>query len=648
MNLIERIKQLGRIWKPVHLCWLFRSLGLPAPPYFIGTTAAIYDQESFRFRDDDGSESGATWYAALNTDVNDLTNDTNYRIRINVKEQNTANGMNENVQFQYSKNLGTWTDITTTSSNIIAIASANFNDLDDTTQQLTTGGFDTTNNAMSETGEAGSNNLDPPQDSYVETELCFQIVDADVSGGDTIDIRVLFDLALDTWTEVPRITVAAGATTHQLAGTVDSVSLLSGTINVERSIAGTSDSVSLLSGAIGIIQQISGASDSISLLSGTLDVKRSVNGTTDSISLLSGTLRIQIDNNKLALISYNQPFQPPVPVSEGSLTQGNKQHLIWQYPGILWTGEGITHQLAGSVDSVSLLSGTIDVERSIAGTSDSISLLSGGINVTKSIIGSADSISLLSGQIIIDILLNGSSDSISLLTGLLNQTHLISGSSDSVSLLSGDLRLTKPLAGTVDSVSLLSGSIVIDILLAGSVDSISLLTGSIDLTKSIQGSVDSVSLLSGTLDVLGVIDLSGSVDSVSLLSGSINLTKDFIGSIDSISLLSGTLDVIVPGVIDLAGTIDSISLLSGSIDIKRDMKGNIDSVSLLSGSIVIDIPLAGSVDSISLLSGTLRILAKGLVIINGTAKSLKISGNQKSLNISGESKSLRIKAVNNG
>jgi len=72
---------------------------------------------------------------------------------------------------------------------------------------LTTGGFDTTNNACSEDGTAGGAALDPPINSYVECELCFQVVSADVANTDTIDIRVLFDGALDTWTQIPRITV---------------------------------------------------------------------------------------------------------------------------------------------------------------------------------------------------------------------------------------------------------------------------------------------------------------------------------------------------------------------------------------------------------------------------------------------------------
>ncbi len=412
--LVEHLKDIGRRWKPIHLCWLFRALGLPVPRYFVATTDPVFDQESFRFRNDDGSESGATWYAILNADVNDLDNDTNYRLRINVKEQNTAVGKNEDIQFQYSHESGAWTNITTTSSYIKAIASADagFSHLGNTTQQLTSGGFDATNAACSETGVSGGATLDPPQDSYVEAELCFQVVSADVVAGETIDIRVLFDLALDTWTQVPRITVAVAATTHYLSGSADSVSLLSGKIGVTRDITGTADSITLLSGALGITQQIVGSADSVTLLSGDLTVttKHLLSGSADSVSLLSGGLRF-------------------------------------------------THGLSGSADSASLLSGAIDLDIKLIGSTDSMSLLSASLGVIRPLAGSADSVSLLSGTVHLTRGLAGSADSDSMLSGEIRLVRSLGGAAGSISLLSGSCDVAIKLAGSADSVSLLSGTL---------------------------------------------------------------------------------------------------------------------------------------------------------------------------------------------
>jgi hypothetical protein len=148
----------------------------------------------------------------LNDHATDLVNDQNYRLRINWKEQNTGAGKNEVPVFAYSYKGGAYTAISTTSSYIKAIASgdAGFNQDDDTTQQLTSGGFDTTNACCSETGECGGTTCDPPQDGYLEAELCFQIVSADVANGDTIDIRCydkLISVPLAQYDQTPRITV---------------------------------------------------------------------------------------------------------------------------------------------------------------------------------------------------------------------------------------------------------------------------------------------------------------------------------------------------------------------------------------------------------------------------------------------------------
>lgn len=48
-------------------------------------------------------------------------------------------------------------------------------------------------------------------------------------------------------------------------------------------------------------------------------------------------MSIDTVNEKLALISYQQPFNTPIPISSDGLGQDDKQHLIWQFPGVLWS-----------------------------------------------------------------------------------------------------------------------------------------------------------------------------------------------------------------------------------------------------------------------------------------------------------------------
>ena len=42
-------------------------------------------------------------------------------------------------------------------------------------------------------------------------------------------------------------------------------------------------------------------------------------------------------NEKLALISYHQAWNTPLPISADGLDQADNQHLLWEYPGVLFT-----------------------------------------------------------------------------------------------------------------------------------------------------------------------------------------------------------------------------------------------------------------------------------------------------------------------
>ena len=50
-------------------------------------------------------------------------------------------------------------------------------------------------------------------------------------------------------------------------------------------------------------------------------------------------MAITTDNEKFALISYHQNWNTPIPISSDIGNDGDKQHLIWEYPGITWGGD---------------------------------------------------------------------------------------------------------------------------------------------------------------------------------------------------------------------------------------------------------------------------------------------------------------------
>ncbi len=174
------------------------------------TAMERWTQIAFQYRDDDGTEVTATDRQAVNVD-DTLNLDTNYRMRVGVQGAHTNGPVSFDltVAFQYNVDGAGWNNITTTSSNVRAVGSANFTDDDATTEQL----------AQSQTFVAGhmDDDGDCPAVSISDTgesefEICFQLRSADLSGGESVEIRIVDSgVALLTYTQTPSITVAAAA-----------------------------------------------------------------------------------------------------------------------------------------------------------------------------------------------------------------------------------------------------------------------------------------------------------------------------------------------------------------------------------------------------------------------------------------------------
>lgn len=196
------------------------------------------DQDSFRGRNDDGSESAATWKATANTNWSQLP-DENFRVRFLVQEDAGGAENNVNLQLQYNHNAAGWNNVSGTSTVVQASASANFADDDDTTQQIGTGTFITPNSGMDENnGLAGeSGNIDFSGNDEVEVEYCCQILSADTATNDTIELRVVRGdgTVLETYTNTPSITVDAAAQTVTVGLAVATTSGLA--VSAERTHA---------------------------------------------------------------------------------------------------------------------------------------------------------------------------------------------------------------------------------------------------------------------------------------------------------------------------------------------------------------------------------------------------------------------------
>lgn len=167
------------------------------------------NQKAFRFYED-GTEAGSTAIDAQNTNISeDNTGDSVVLLRILVEATGIAidTEPDPDWRLQYSKNSGTWTNVTTTSSNVKGFASSNLTDGGATTNRLTGGTGSFISGLISEDGLADGS--DPQAGQYTEYLFALTLIDADTVNADTIDFRLLRDgSTLDTYTVTPRVTIS--------------------------------------------------------------------------------------------------------------------------------------------------------------------------------------------------------------------------------------------------------------------------------------------------------------------------------------------------------------------------------------------------------------------------------------------------------
>ena len=166
-----------------------------------------FTQVAFRIRNDDGSETGATWRQAQNTNDTVAVNG-NVRVRFLVDETASVAWTNRTWNIRYSLNGGAYTLVTGTTPIQVAL-SANFADGDDTTSQLTggTGTFVTNNNGMKEATGGAINSGTAGQ--FFELEWCLYIDNEQVANNNTIALRVYDgNTALATYSQTPTLTVS--------------------------------------------------------------------------------------------------------------------------------------------------------------------------------------------------------------------------------------------------------------------------------------------------------------------------------------------------------------------------------------------------------------------------------------------------------
>lgn len=196
-------------------------------------------QASFRVRNDDGVESlseangGATKIVADNTNWDQVPGEA-FRLRILTTHAFTGTIFQGYLNLYYSKNGGAYTWIDEETPNVRTKLTSYWVNQDNSTDfvgRLGSGNWFTNANpegglidfADFDTGQATSYFSAPTTEQReLETEWCLQLIEADLSPGDTIDFRmydVFGNVYSDGYTFTPRATVASAYTAPSITNT---------------------------------------------------------------------------------------------------------------------------------------------------------------------------------------------------------------------------------------------------------------------------------------------------------------------------------------------------------------------------------------------------------------------------------------------
>ncbi len=250
---------------------------------------ATFDQDSFRGRNDDGSETTATWKANANINWTQAV-DENFRVRFLIQETAGVAESNFKEDLQYNLNGAGWNDVDDSTSLVVRMSlSGNFAHGDDTTQQVGAGTFVVDNDGMNETNPPGGTMVpDFAGNDETEFEFCVQIRGADVNDADTVELRITkAGTALNSYTNTPSITVEVRATQQTIAATAVGVVALTRGLSFLKSINATTVGAVGLDAVPTFIRAISAAATGVASLSASRLVIKAISAVASGVASLS-------------------------------------------------------------------------------------------------------------------------------------------------------------------------------------------------------------------------------------------------------------------------------------------------------------------------------------------------------------------------
>lgn len=160
--------------------------------------AAEFDQIAWRFRNDDGSETTATWMEAQNVSPGDVAPTQQFRLRMEVQETAGGGANNQTIVLQYNVNGAGWNDIGTSSSFVRLASSSHVANGTATTDQLTAGTGTFLAGIVCTT--TSGTNISFAGNEHTEVEWSVEMVLADIVENDEIQFRVIVQDTVPTAT----------------------------------------------------------------------------------------------------------------------------------------------------------------------------------------------------------------------------------------------------------------------------------------------------------------------------------------------------------------------------------------------------------------------------------------------------------------
>ena len=172
--------------------------------------------DHFRFGVDELAESTHGWYAAEDVNPSHTWAWAVFLLRFNEQEKGGTAAGNTDAQFEYRKNAGAWTAITTSSANVRAVAAVAFTNGQDATKRLSgIGTFESSGDGCTEDGLSGGVQNDIAASGCSETECGLRFVQTDLADGDGIDFRFTSPDWAVTMDVVPSITISNPVTDNR-------------------------------------------------------------------------------------------------------------------------------------------------------------------------------------------------------------------------------------------------------------------------------------------------------------------------------------------------------------------------------------------------------------------------------------------------